>query len=69
MMFEPRDAPYPELKKSHTMAHTGRPYTDLKPAAAAPVWTAIEGLGRYHILLAALDKPPRKPRGRPRTKG
>jgi precorrin-6B methylase 2 len=55
MMFEPRDAPYPELKKSHTMAHTGRPYTDLKPAAAAPVWAAIEGLGRYHILLAALE--------------
>ena len=32
-MFEPRDAPYPELKKTHTMARSGRPYTDVKPAA------------------------------------
>jgi ubiquinone/menaquinone biosynthesis C-methylase UbiE len=54
-MGEPRDPPYPELKKSHTMAHTGRPWTDFKPPAAAPVWAAIEGLGRYYILLAALD--------------
>ncbi len=54
-MFEPRDAPYPELKKSHTMARTGRPYTDFKPPAAAPVWAAIEGLGRYHVLLAAIE--------------
>ena len=46
---------YPELKKSHTMAHTGRPWTDHKPPAAAPVWAAIEGLGRYYILLAALE--------------
>ena len=54
-MFEPRDAPYPELKKTHTMAHVGRPWTDYKPPPAAPVWAAIEGLGRYYILLAALD--------------
>lgn len=54
-MFEPRDAPYPELKKTHTMAHTGRPWTDYKPPPAAPVWAAIEGLGRYYILVAALD--------------
>ena len=52
---EPRDPPYPELKKSHTMAHKGRPWTDYKPPAAAPVWAAIEGLGRYYILLAALE--------------
>ena len=37
------------------MAHTGRPYTDYKPPAAAPVWAVIEGLGRYHVLLAALE--------------
>ena len=37
------------------MAHTGRPWTDYKPPPAAPVWAAIEGLGRYYILLAALD--------------
>lgn len=55
MSFEPRDAPYPELKKTHTMAHKGRPWTDYKPPAAAPVWAAIEGLGRYYILLAALE--------------
>lgn len=54
-MSEPRDAPYPELKKSHTMAHVGRPFTDYKPPAAAPVWAAIEGLGRYHVLVAALE--------------
>ena len=50
-----RDAPYPELKKTHTMAHTGRPWTDFKPPPAAPVWAAIEGLGRYYILLAAIE--------------
>jgi SAM-dependent methyltransferase len=53
--FEPRDPPYPELKKTHTMAHVGRPWTDFKPPAAAPVWAAIEGLARYHVLLAALQ--------------
>jgi SAM-dependent methyltransferase len=52
---EPRDAPYPELKKQHTMARTGRPWTDTKPPQAAPVWAAIEGLGRYHSLVAAID--------------
>ena len=52
---EPRDPPYPQLKKTHTMAHAGRPWTDYKPPAAAPVWAAIEGLGRYYILTAALE--------------
>ncbi len=37
------------------MAHTGRPWTDHKPPAAAPVWASIEGLGRYYILLAAIE--------------
>ena len=50
-----RDAPYPELKKTHTMAHVGRPFRDYKPPAAAPVWAVIEGFGRYHILVAALE--------------
>ena len=54
-MAEPRDAPYPELKKTHTMANKGRPWTDYKPPPAAPVWAAIEGLGRYYILLAAIE--------------
>jgi SAM-dependent methyltransferase len=53
--MEPRDPPYPELKATHTMARTGRPWTDRKPPAAAPVWAAIEGLARYHVLLAALE--------------
>ena len=48
-------APYPELKKSHTMARPGRPFTDVKPPPAAPVWAAIEGLARYHVLLAAIE--------------
>ncbi len=54
-MNERRDAPYPQLKKTHTMAHTGRPWTDHKPPAAAPVWAAIEGFGRFHVLCAALE--------------
>ena len=54
-MSERRDAPYPQLKKTHTMAHTGRPWTDYKPPPAAPVWAAIEGFGRYHVLCAALE--------------
>ncbi len=54
-MYEPRDPPYPELKKTHSMAHKGRPWTDYKPPPAAPVWAAIEGLGRYYILLAAIE--------------
>ncbi len=55
MATPPTDSPYPELKKTHTMAHVGRPWTDYKPPAAAPVWAAIEGLGRFHILVAALE--------------
>ncbi len=54
-MFEPRDAPYPAVKNTHTMARVGRPWTDYKPPAAAPVWAAIEGLARYHVLVAALE--------------
>ncbi len=49
------DAPYPELKKTHTMARTGRPWTDRKPPAAAPVWAVIEGYGRFHVLVTALE--------------
>ena len=49
------DTPYPELKKADTMAHTGRPWTDVKPPPAAAVWGVIEGLGSYYVLLAALD--------------
>ena len=49
------DSPYPELKKTHTMARTGRPYTDYKPPAAAPVWDVIEGYGRFHVLCSALE--------------
>ena len=37
------------------MAHKGRPWTDYKPPSSAPVWAAVEGLGRYYILLAALE--------------
>src|SRR6056297_734529 len=49
------DSPYPELKKTHTMARTGRPYTDYKPPAAAPVWDVIEGFGRFHVLCSAIE--------------
>ena len=54
-MSQPRDPPYPELKKTHTMARTGRPWTDRRAPASAPVWAAIEGLGRYYALAAALE--------------
>ncbi len=54
-MFEQRDSPYPQLKKTHTMARLGRPWTDHKPPPAAPVWSVIEGLGSYYILLAAIE--------------
>ena len=50
-----RDAAYPELKSTHTAPRVGRPFTDFKPPPAAPVWAAIEGLARYHVLLAALE--------------
>ena len=41
------------MKKTHTMARLGRPWTDVKPPPAAPVWAAIEGFGRSHALWAA----------------
>lgn len=50
-----RDAPYPEPKATHTMARTGRPWTDRKPPPAAPIWDVIEGLGRFHVLVSAIE--------------
>ena len=64
-------APYPELKKSLLMARTGRPWTDFKPPPSAPVWAAVEGLGRYYILLAAIEldvSMPYNAWGRPRLR-
>jgi len=49
------DSPYPELKNSHTMAHTGRPWRDRKPPASAGVWSVIQGFGNYWTLVAAVD--------------
>ena len=49
------DSPYPELKKTHTMARVGRPYTDFKPPPSAPVWNVIFGLGAYWMLVGALE--------------
>src|SRR6478735_4486044 len=49
------DSPYPELKKSHTMARTGRPWTDVKPPPAAPVWRVIQGFADYWVLVAAIE--------------
>ena len=49
------DSPYPELKKTHTMARTGRPWTDVKPAPSAPVWNVIFGLGAYWMLVGAIE--------------
>lgn len=49
------DAPYPELKKTHTMAKRGRPWRDFKPPPAGPVWAVIQGVGSYWMLVAAID--------------
>lgn len=49
------DAAYPELKTTHSISRTGRPFTDRKPPPAAPVWAAIEGYGRFHVLVAAIE--------------
>ncbi len=54
-MSERRDAPYPELKSTHTMWRMGRPWTDRKPPSSAPVWDVIDGFGRYHALVSALE--------------
>ena len=48
------DSPYPELKKTHTMARVGRPFRDVKPAPSAPVWNVIFGLGAYWMLVGAI---------------
>ena len=50
-----RDAPYPEPKATHTMARIGRPWTDRKPPPAAPIWDVIEGFGRFHSLVSAIE--------------
>lgn len=49
------DSPYPELKKGHTMAHTGRPWRDYKPPPSGPVWAVIQGFGSYWTLVAAVE--------------
>ncbi|MBI5089599.1 MAG: methyltransferase domain-containing protein [Actinobacteria bacterium] len=49
------DSPYPELKKSHTMAHTGRPWRDVKPPPSGPVWAVIQGVGSYWTLVASVE--------------
>jgi ubiquinone/menaquinone biosynthesis C-methylase UbiE len=54
-MVTERDAPYPELKKTHTAAHKGMPWRDFKPPASAPVWNVIQGYGNYWLLVAAIE--------------
>ena len=49
------DAPYPEIKKSHTMAHIGRPWRDYKPPPSGPVWDVITAGNKYWMLVAAID--------------
>jgi hypothetical protein len=55
MAIVERDAPYPELKKSHTAAHKGTPWSDYKPPASAPVWNIIQGFGNYWLLMAGIE--------------
>ena len=54
-MAEERDAPYPEIKKTHTAAHVGTPWSDHKPPASAPVWNVIQGYGNYWLLVSAVE--------------
>lgn len=49
------DPPYPELKKSHTMAHAGRPWRDYKPPPSGSVWGVIQAGNTYWMLVAAID--------------
>ncbi len=49
------DSPYPELKKRHTLARTGRPWRDVKPPPSGPVWAVIQGFGSYWTLVAAVE--------------
>lgn len=49
------DSPYPEVKKSHTMARVGRPWRDYKPPPSGPVWAVIQGFNNYWSLVAAVD--------------
>jgi SAM-dependent methyltransferase len=49
------DSPYPELKSTHTMARSGRPWRDRKPPPSAPVWAIIQGFGSYWALVAAIE--------------
>jgi ubiquinone/menaquinone biosynthesis C-methylase UbiE len=49
------DSPFPELKKTHTLARTGRPWRDYKPPPSGPVWGIIQGYGSYWMLVAAVD--------------
>ena len=49
------DSAYPELKKTHTMARLGRPWTDVKPAPSAPVWNVIFGFSAYWMLRGAIE--------------
>jgi SAM-dependent methyltransferase len=49
------ESPYPELKRTHTMARTGRPWRDRKPPPSAPVWAIIQGFGSYWALVAAIE--------------
>ena len=49
------DPPYPELKKSHTMARLGRPWRDHKPPPSSSVWGVIQAGNTYWMLVAAID--------------
>jgi SAM-dependent methyltransferase len=49
------DSPYPELKKTNSMPRLGRPWRDVKPPPAGPVWAIIQGFGSYWTLVAAVE--------------
>ena len=49
------DSPFPELKKTATIARHGRPFDDPKPPPSAPVWAVIQGFASYWTLMAAIE--------------
>lgn len=49
------DSPYPELKKTHSMARRGRPWPDVKPPPSGQVWAIIQRYGSYWTLVSAID--------------
>jgi SAM-dependent methyltransferase len=49
------ESPYPELKKTHIPERVGRPWRDVRPPPATPVWAVIQGFASYWLLVASVE--------------